>query len=86
MTSALDIRCDALLHLFPENRCAPPQLAPQDVVSPGSAGQSSGRPPSVPPLAATGKVRHDRRAKQMAHRLTSLMVPVKLVSRGSKTG
>jgi hypothetical protein len=35
-------------YLFPENRCARPQLAPQDV-APASAGQSAVAPLSAPP-------------------------------------
>jgi hypothetical protein len=54
-TSARDIRYDALLHVSPGDRCAPSQLAPQDAVSPGGAGQSACRPLYVPPSsAATG--------------------------------
>jgi hypothetical protein len=40
-----------LLHLFPENRCAPPQLAHQDVVH--RAAPDPGRPPL---LAVPGKL------------------------------
>jgi hypothetical protein len=54
-------------YLSPGDRCAPPQLAPQDVASPGSAGQSSGRPLSPPPSSAvTDRERH-RLARRADH-------------------